>query len=120
MFDYKRALIARSKERIPGVSYNNFLRAHLEKEEARRPLIYEITVKENEPWEQFRDRTFPSFARYLKSKKLDPEYPKDVIIAAFIGDYCYLIEGQEFIELFKEIEGLNSAAFHFRVLQWLT
>ena len=42
-----------------------------------------------------------------------------VVVSVFFRDQTYLIEGPDFIEIFGEMEGLNAAAVHFRVLQLL-
>ena len=71
-------------------------------------------------WEHFRDNAYPPFVRYLKDKSIDPENPRGVTVAVFFQDCCYLLDGRAFLDVLREIEGLNTAALHFRVLQWLT
>ncbi len=119
MNQFKNVIKAKAKERIPGIYYNRYLKELLEKNPNVQPITYEVTVKDGEGWEQFRDRVFPPFVRYMKSKKIDPEYPKGVVVPVFFDDMCYILEGNDLIDVLKEIEDLNSAALHFRVLQWL-
>ncbi|MBN2358547.1 MAG: hypothetical protein JXR83_03780 [Deltaproteobacteria bacterium] len=122
MADFRQALQARAFRRIRGADYN---RAREEIEAGREPgvavkLFYEVILDDDVGWEAFRDRTFPRFARYLRDKKHDPESPRGVLVAVFANERCLLLHGPDFVSLLTEIEGLNAAALHFRVLQWLT
>ncbi len=114
--DFRDRIRAKAKRRVPGPTYNR-VRA-----EARfgDTLFYEVVVPADGPWERFRDQAYPPFARYLKSKRRDPEAPNGVTVAAFLGDQCYLLDGHDFYGVFREMEGSNASAFHFRVLQWLS
>jgi len=104
---------------VPGPGYNQARRQLLERADIA-PVIYEVTMPDNESWEAFRDRTFPLLVRYLRSQGVDPENPKVLIVAAFYRDRCYFIEGRRFMQVLQELEGLNSQALHFRILRWLT
>ena len=44
---------------------------------------------------------------------------RGVVVAAFLGDRCHLIDGERFYDVLCEMEGLDASALHFRVLQWL-
>jgi hypothetical protein len=70
-------------------------------------------------WDDFRDATFPQFARWLSAQKVDTRAPRGVAVAAFLGDRCHLLDGASFLDVLSEMEGLNPSALHFRVLQWL-
>jgi hypothetical protein len=70
-------------------------------------------------WDDFRDRTYPQFARWLRAQKLDAAAPRGVVVAAFVGDRCLLLDGERFLHVLSEMEGLNPSALHFRLLQWL-
>jgi hypothetical protein len=70
-------------------------------------------------WEGFRDAVFPPFARWLRAQKRDLSSPRGVVVAAFLGDRCHLLDGARFLEVLSEMEGLNASALHFRVLQWV-
>ena len=69
--------------------------------------------------EKFRDQTYPLFARFLKGQGVDPENPKCVVVAVFFKDRCHLLEGREFLKVLRKLEGLNTEALHFRILNWL-
>jgi hypothetical protein len=116
---FREMILARAFQRVPGEHYNTARRQLLERD-GSAPVIYELTLPERGDWAEWRDKTFPLMAKYLKAQAVDPESPKPVIVAAFSGNCCYLIEGEKFMEAFKELEGLNSQALHFRVLQWLS
>ncbi|MEJ5376822.1 MAG: STAUR_1299 family protein [bacterium] len=118
MGSYLDTLLGKAYMSMPGEHYNRY-RQRLADSQGEAPLHYEVPLMEDRPWEYLRDRVYPSFARYLKDKSLDPEDPKGVVVAVFRRATCYLLRGEDFIEVFKEMEGLNPTAYHFRVLRWL-
>jgi hypothetical protein len=73
---------------------------------------------EEKPWQFIRDREYPLFARYLKTKGLDPYTAHGAVVAIFHADRCYLLSGEDFLKAYHEMEGLDSAAFLERVQQW--
>lgn len=121
MTDYREVLRDKAHEAIAGAAYNDLRRRRAEDEEAGadRVLFYEVAVPTTGAWDDFRDRTFPQFARWLRAQKLDPAAPRGVVVAAFLGDRCHLLDGPRFFDVLSEMEGLNPSALHFRVLQWL-
>jgi hypothetical protein len=120
MEGYRETLLSRASRVIPGTTYNDFLEEMRNDDATNHVLFYEIVLLENQPWEYLRDRTYPALARYLKMKSFDPETGKGVVISLFFQDRCYLIACPDFLKAFRELEGLNSSAFHFRVLRWLS
>ncbi|HYU31239.1 MAG TPA: STAUR_1299 family protein [Thermoanaerobaculia bacterium] len=117
MEDFRKAVIAKAFREIPAETYNRVL-ADLTAG-AWPPLVYEVAVPEAGPWEGFRDAAYPPFARYLKSKRIDPEDPRGVVVSAFLGSRCFLLEAPAFLGILREMDGLNASALHFRVLRWL-
>lgn len=117
MQDFRDVLIAKAFREIPAEAYNRVL-GELTADEWP-PLVYEVVVPEAGPWEDFRDKTYPSFARYVKSKRIDPEDPRGVVISAFLGSRCLLLEAPAFLNILREMDSLNASALHFRVLRWL-
>ncbi len=115
--DFRPMLLARAFREFPGESYNRVL-GELTADDWP-PLVYEVVVPEAGPWEGFRDAAYPPFARYLKSKGIDPEDPRGVLVSAFLGSRCFLLEAPAFLDILREMDGLNSSALHFRVLRWL-
>jgi len=121
MADYRELLRDKAFETVAGASYNDLRRRRYPSVgEAGAPLFYEVTVPATGLWEAFRDATFPPFVRWLESQKLDPESARGVVVAAFLGDRCHLLEGERFLEVLRDMESLTSSALHFRVLRWLS
>ncbi len=117
MQDFRDELIARAFREIPAESYNRVL-AEITAEEWP-PLVYEVVVPLAGSWEELRDAIYPPFARYLKSKRIDPEDPRGVMVSAFLGSRCLLVDAPAFLGILREMEGLNASALHFRVLRWI-
>jgi hypothetical protein len=117
MQDFRTLLIAKAFREIPAETYNQVL-GELTADDWP-PLVYEVVVPEAGPWEGFRDAAYPQFARYVKSKRIDPEDPRGVVISAFLGSRCFLLEAPAFFDVLREMDSLNAQALHFRVLQWL-
>ncbi len=118
MASYADILTAKAAHSLAGSDYNRYLDSFIDPT-GRISLFYEVPLLQEPPWSHLRDQVFPAFSRFLKSKSLDPETGDGVLVALFLGERCYLIEGPRFLQAFREIEGLSSSAFHFRVLQWL-
>jgi len=118
MASYIDLLLGRAYQSMPGEHYNAY-RQRLADSGQQKLLHYEVSLMQERPWEYLRDKVFPSFARYLRDKSLDPETGQGVVVAVFMGTNCHLLRGEDFIEVFREMEGLNSTAYHFRVLRWL-
>ncbi|MCX8116360.1 MAG: STAUR_1299 family protein [Desulfobacterota bacterium] len=118
MADYKEILLSKAFRVIPGIDYNR-VSYEMRQEEAGF-LLYEVVLKEGDPWDYLRDRIYPNLAKYLKEKGIDPASGEGFVISLFFKDYVYFIRGSDFIQGFCEMEGLNPSAFHFRVLRWLS
>ena len=117
MQDFRDVLLAKAFREIPAEAYN---RVRGEMAAADGPsLIYEVVVPEAGPWESFREAAYPPLARYLKSKRIDPEDPRGIVISAFLGSRCFLLEAPAFLDILREMDSLNASALHFRVLRWL-
>ncbi len=116
---YLDILLGKAFESMPGEAYNQY---RLEASEAEGPprLFYEVSLLEERPWAYLRDQVYPSFARHLRAKSLNPETGHGITVAVFHGTRCYLLRGEDFLAVFREMEGLDSSAFHLRVLQWLS
>ncbi len=117
MEDFRHALIAKAHREIPAEAYNRVLGELTATDWP--PLVYEVVVPEAGPWESFRDAAYPPLARYLQSRRIDLEDPRGVLISAFLGSRCFLVEAPAFVDLLREMDGLNRSALHFRVLQWV-
>jgi hypothetical protein len=118
MLPYLEMLLEKSFEVIPGEFYNQY-RQEVEERVAQSYLFYEVPLLEEKPWQFIRDREYPLFARYLKAKGLDPHSAHGVVVAIFHTDRCYLLRGEDFVKTYREMEGLDAAAFLENVRQWL-
>ena len=115
---YLEVLLDKSFEVIPGEFYNQY-RLDLEEQLDRPYLFYEVPIMEKKPWRFIRDREYPLFARYIKTKGLDPATAHGVVVSVFHGDRCYLISGEDFLKTYREMESLDLAAFLETVRHWL-
>jgi hypothetical protein len=119
MTQYLEVLLKESFEDIPGESYNQY-RLDVVEQVGESYLFYEISLMEEKPWEFLRDQVYPLFARYLRAKLIDPTNAHGVVVAVFHADRCYLLKGEDFVAVFRKMEGLDAAAFFAKVQQWLT
>jgi len=119
MADYLELLAQRAFRIVPGAAYNRVLGELTAGGNPERLIFYEVALGEGKPWEWLRERVYPALAGYLKNKSVDPEDPDRVVVSVFHRDRCYLLSGREFIRVFQQMEGLDAAGFHFRVLNWL-
>lgn len=121
MSDYCASIISRAFSVIPGADYNRTLEDSF-KEMATtglRQLYYEVILNAEKPWEDFRDKNYPTFSKYLKSRSISPENPKGVIVAVFFTDQCYLLDGQKFVNVLAEMEKLDAAGLRSKIGKWL-
>lgn len=116
---FRMAVVAGAFRTVRGEQYNQARRELLERD-GEGSVIYEITLPEHEDWATWRDKTLPLMLRYLRARGVDPEYPTAAVVAVFSGQHCHFVEGIRFMNLVREAEGLNAAAWHFRVLEWLS
>ncbi len=119
MVPYLEMLLAKSFEAIPGESYNQY-RLDVAEQIGASYLFYEVSLMEEKPWRFLRDRVYPVFARYIKAKLYDPASARGVVVAIFHADRCYLLKGEDFLKTYREMEGLDAAAFLEKVQQWLS
>jgi len=123
MIDLRARLAERAFETIAGSSYNRFRQAADERAAesvgAEPEMFYEVPLPDDASWSHVAERVWPELARYLELERIDPEEPRSVVLAVFLGPTCYLVRGEAFRDLFCEIEGLGRSAFHFRVRRWL-
>jgi len=121
MADYLELLAAKAFKVVPGRDYNRTLAELTEGGKNPGKLVfYEVPLGEGKPWEWLRDHVYPALANYLKNKSIDPEDPDRLVVSVFWRDRCFLLAGRDFLRVFQEMEGVDGAAFHFRVLRWLS
>jgi hypothetical protein len=117
MAEYQELLFSRAFLVVPGPQYNEVaqrLRV------SQNLFFYEVILPPDTPWEIVRDRVFPSLARFLRNKSLDPKMGSGIVVSLFCQEKFFLLEGPEFMKAYAEMEGLDPEAFHSRVLDWLS
>jgi hypothetical protein len=121
MSNYIACLISRAFRVIPGADYNRALEESFDEMAATgvRYLFYEVLLNEEKPWEDFRDKTYPTFCKYMKSRSISPEKPLGVIVALFLANQCHLLDAQQFVNVLVEMERLDAASLRSKIGQWL-
>ena len=119
MVPYLEMLLEKSFEVISGESYNQY-RQDVEEQIAESYLFYEVPLLEEKPWQLIRDREYPLFARYIRAKGINPRTAQGVVVAIFHADRCYLLSGGDFLETYREMEGLDIGTFLQKIQQWLS
>jgi len=117
--DYLGMLLDQAFERVPGELYNQYLQ-DVSRRGGQSFLFYEISLMEARPWSHLRDLVYPNFVRYLKAKRKYPDHLSGVVVAIFLEERCHLVKGEDFLAVYREMEGLETAAFAARVEQWLS
>jgi hypothetical protein len=103
---------------FPGIDYNSY-REKTGEDSSPPAVYYEIPLPANPVWELLRDQVYPHFIRFLKAKSLNPEQAPQTVVTVFLEDNCLLINGKDFLEIFRKIEGCDEKAFHALVIAWL-
>jgi hypothetical protein len=123
MTDFRDLLRDKATESVAGERYQELRRRRsVERESSGRgddALYYEVLVPPAGAWETFREAVFPPYARWLRAHRLDLAAPRGVVVAAFLGERCHLLDGERFLDVLSEMDGLNASALHFRVLRWV-
>jgi len=115
---YLDILLGKAFYTIPGEAYNRY-RQKVEEGINPPKLFFELSLMEERPWAYLCDRAYPLFVRYVRAKRLDPRSGEGVVVAVFQGTRCHLLKGEAFLQVFQEMEGLDSAALDLRIKQWL-
>lgn len=119
MPDYLEMLLDRAFETLPGELYNQY-RTEVSERVGQSFLFYEFSLMEPKSWSHLRDLIYPNFVRYLKAKRRDPEYGSGVVVAIFDVERCYLLTGEDFLGVYREMERLDTVAFRKQVGEWLS
>jgi hypothetical protein len=117
--DYLRMLLSEAFETVPGELYNQYLQDVSERD-GESFLFYEISLMEPRPWSHLRDLVYPNFVRYLRAKYRYPDHLASVVVAIFLEERCHLLKGENFLAVYREMEGLDTGAFAEKVKQWLS
>jgi hypothetical protein len=119
MPDFKEVLFSKSFRTVHGAEFNQVYSSVREMSEPPL-LIYEIVLRDDQTWDDMRNKVYPSLARYLKHKGLNPFSGAGFVVALFFKDFAHFIKGEDFFKAFRKMEGLNFTAFRFRVRKWLS
>jgi hypothetical protein len=115
MVDFRETIFAKATKVVPGAAFNRALEALYNTAD----LVYEVVLSPDLAWAQFRDRIYPPFTRYLKSKAFNPERPEGAVVAVFFQDRCYLVDARDFLDVLRDLDGLTPGALHALILRWL-
>jgi hypothetical protein len=116
----RNMLAAKASAVIQGQDYNAFRRDNQDGDVWQPVALYfEDVLPTVLPEKSLVERVVPSFVRFLQRKKQDPENPRHVVVALFLGESCFILPADTFLDLFCELEGTSRQALHFRVLGWL-
>jgi len=115
----KEALFTRAFLVVPGPKYNQ-VSYEMREESGEKLFFYEVVLSAEQGWDHLREKVFPSLARFLKAKSIDPLHTRDIVVSLFHGDHFYLIEMSQFMLAYRELEGVDEAGLRSRVRQWLT
>ncbi len=115
MPDFHERIFAKATKVVPGAAFNRGLEALYDTVE----LVYEVVLSPELSWAQFRDRIYPPFFRYLKSKAFDPGRPVGAVVAVFFQDRCYLVDACDFVGILRDLDGLTLATLQALILRWL-
>jgi hypothetical protein len=107
-------LKAKADAVIPGARYNAFRLEH-QQDAGWQVLHFEDVLPAEDPHRSLVERIVPSLVRFLQRKKQDLENPRNVVVALFYGDSCFVLPAAVVLDLFCELEGTNRQALHFRV-----
>lgn len=119
MPDYLGMLLDRAFETLPGELFNQY-RTDVSERGGQSFMFYEFSLMEPKSWSHLRDLIYPNFVRYLKAKRRDPEHGSGVVVAIFAAERCYLLTGEDFLEVYREMERLDAVAFRKQVGEWLS
>jgi hypothetical protein len=113
--DFREILFAKAFKTGLASEYNQVAYA-FRKQEEDPGTFYEVVLQDPHAWEYMRDMVYPNLVRYLTYKRMNPEIGQGLTVTLFVKDRFHLIKGPEFIGVYREMEGLDPAAFHIRVL----
>jgi hypothetical protein len=118
-------LAAKAEAVIPGERYNAFRlecqQMEMLPQDVGWPVLhFEDVLAVDQPRRSLVERIVPSLVRFLQRKRQDPEHPRNVVVALFLGDVCFILPAQGVLDLFCELESTSQQAFHSRVQNWTT
>ncbi len=116
---FRETLLSKAFLVVPGPEYNRVSFEMRGEGSVKKLTFYEVVLQQEQKWTHLRERIYPALVRYLKAKSINLKSPAGVVISLFYMDYFHLIEAAEFLQAYREIEGIDGGAFQWRVRQWL-
>jgi hypothetical protein len=118
MDDLRDILTAKAQAVIPGERYNDFRLEH--QYVGDWPVLhFEDVLAPDQPCRSLVERIVPSLVRFLDREKQDPTNPRNVVVALFFGDTCFVLPATVVLDLFCELEGQSRQGLRFRVQRWI-
>ena len=118
--EFRETLFSKAFLVVPGPQYNRVSFEMRGEGPVSKVTFYEVILHEEAGWRILREKTYPSLARYLKAKYINPHAQAGVVVSLFFEDYFYLIEAAQFMQAYREIEKIDALAFHRLVREWLS
>ncbi len=115
--DLRPMLASKATDTIPGRDYNAHRRILEERD--LPTLFFESALPLEGTAPAIADKVMPSFVRFMASHHIDLDRPRGVTVALFLGELCYLLTGETFLDLYLELEGVDRAAFGTRARGWI-
>jgi hypothetical protein len=120
MSDLRAILTVKAMSVIPGQAYNAFREQHQAGDPSREVALYFEDALPADGTEQVVvGRVVPSLMRFLKRKKQSTDKPRNVLVALFLGESCFVLAADVLLDIYCELEGVDRQALRARVLAWM-
>ena len=118
--NFRDTLLAKAFLVVPGTEYNRVSYELRKKHSGTSFLLYEVVLDEQSTWDYLKESIYPSLARHLKYKSMDPAIARGVVVSLFFMNQFHLIEYTDFVKVYCEMEGIGEEAFRLQVVRWLS
>ncbi|MFB3926886.1 MAG: STAUR_1299 family protein [Syntrophales bacterium] len=119
MDQFKKVIFSKAFDIIPGPEYNRFA-FDLREKSGGAIFMYEIVMKDDHSWEHLKEKAYPNLVRFMTYKRIDPEGGERCVVALFFRGFFYCMWSADFIQAFREIEGLSPAGFRAQARKWIS
>lgn len=120
MENLRDMLAAKAARVIPGQDYNAY-RGEVGSAGTRSVATFhfEDFLPAVAPENALVDRIVPSLARFIHRKRLDLSNPRQVEVALFFGETCFILPAEAVLDLYCDIEHTTRQGLGLRALGWL-
>ena len=118
--NFRDTLFAKAFLVVPGTEYNRVSYELREKHSGTSFLLYEVVLDEQSTWDYLKESIYPSLARHLKYKSMDPAIARAVVVSLFFVNQFHLIDYTDFVNVYCEMEGISEGTFRLHVVRWLS